>query len=94
MDDIQLCELQRPDECCGFGGTFAVAEEAVTCMLGRDRVNDHIRSGAQVLTAADMSCLMHMDGLIRRRAHERQSMPELRVMHIAQILAGRPVPSA
>ena len=89
LDDIQLCDLQRPDECCGFGGTFAVAEEAVSCMMGRDRVADHVRAGAEVLTAADMSCLMHMDGLIRRQARERRALPELRVMHIAQILAGR-----
>ena len=93
LDGIQLCNLQRADECCGFGGTFAVAEEAVSCMMGRDRVADHVRAGAEVLTAADMSCLMHMDGLIRRQSRERQALPELRVMHIAQILAGRPVPT-
>lgn len=82
---IQLVNLQRPDECCGFGGTFAVAEEAVSCLMGQDRIADHEQAGTQVLTAADMSCLMHLDGLIRR-----QQKP-IRVMHIAQILAGRPV---
>jgi L-lactate dehydrogenase complex protein LldE len=83
VDGIELVPLSRPDECCGFGGTFAVAEEAVSCMMGLDRIHDHEEHGAQVITAGDMSCLMHMEGLIRR-----QKKP-LVVMHIAQILAGR-----
>jgi L-lactate dehydrogenase complex protein LldE len=87
LSGIRFAALQRPDECCGFGGTFAVAEEAVSCLMGLDRLADHERAGTEVLTAADMSCLMHLDGLIRR-----QRKP-LRVMHIAQILAGRTVPS-
>ncbi|MEX2137688.1 MAG: (Fe-S)-binding protein [Pirellulales bacterium] len=80
LDGIELVELARPDECCGFGGTFAVSEEAVSCMMGRDRIHDHLQAGAQVMTANDMSCLMHLEGLIRR---DRQS---LRVMHIAELL--------
>jgi len=83
VDGLELVTLQRPDECCGFGGTFAVAEEAVSCMMGNDRLQDHEQAGTQVITAGDMSCLMHLEGLIRR-----QEKP-LAVMHIAQILAGR-----
>ncbi|HJT36630.1 MAG TPA: (Fe-S)-binding protein [Pirellulales bacterium] len=82
LDGIELTSPRRPDECCGFGGTFAVAEEAVSCMMGLDRIEDHLQAGAEVLTATDMSCLMHLEGLIRRRA------APLRVMHIAEILAG------
>lgn len=78
---VELTTLSRPDECCGFGGTFAVTEEAVSCQMGRDRVADHRRAGAEIITAADMSCLMHMDGLIRR-----EKLP-LRVMHVAEILS-------
>lgn len=84
MDGVQIVQLARADECCGFGGTFAVAEEAVSCMMGLDRIHDHETAGAEVLTANDMSCLMHLSGLIRR-----QRKP-LRVMHIAEILAGDP----
>ncbi len=80
LDGITLCELSRPDECCGFGGTFAVSEEAVSCLMGLDRLADHSQAGVEVLTAGDMSCLMHLDGLIRR-----QKMP-IRIMHIAEIL--------
>ena len=81
LRDIQLVELERTDECCGFGGTFAVNEEAVSCMMGRDRVADHERAGAEVITGVDMSCLMHLDGLIRR------DRKPLRVMHVAEVLA-------
>ncbi|MBW3597764.1 MAG: (Fe-S)-binding protein [Planctomycetes bacterium] len=87
LEGIEFVELKRPDECCGFGGTFAVSEEAISVMMGQDRVHDHVQAGAEVLTAADMSCLMHLEGLIRRYR------TPLRVMHVAQILAGRQVES-
>lgn len=80
LQGIELVNLKRTDECCGFGGTFAVAEEAVSCMMGLDRIHDHEQAGAEILTAGDMSCLMHMSGLIYR-----QKSP-LRVMHIAEII--------
>ncbi|MBM4076130.1 MAG: (Fe-S)-binding protein [Planctomycetes bacterium] len=83
LEDIELVPLKRADECCGFGGTFAIAEEAVSCMMGLDRIHDHEQAGAEVMTAGDMSCLMHLSGLIAR-----QKKP-LSVMHVAQILAGR-----
>ena len=77
---IEYTQPDRADECCGFGGSFAIYEEAVSCMMGRDRIADHQRAGAEVLTAGDMSCLMHLEGLIRR-----ESRP-LRVMHVAELL--------
>jgi L-lactate dehydrogenase complex protein LldE len=76
---IQITELQRPDECCGFGGLFSVSEEAVSCQMGLDRIADHEQAGTEVLTSTDMSCLMHLDGLIRR-----QQKP-IRVLHIAEV---------
>lgn len=81
LQGVRFSTLSRSDECCGFGGTFAVAEEAVSCMMGEDRIADHLQAGTQVLTAGDMSCLMHLDGLIRRRQQK------IRVMHFAEILA-------
>lgn len=85
LQGIEFSQLERPDDCCGFGGTFAINEEAVSCRMGLDRIADHERAGTQVLTAPDMSCLMHLAGLLRRRNSE------MHIMHIAQILAGRPV---
>lgn len=79
---ISLVELTRPDECCGFGGTFAVNEEAVSCLMGRDRIADHEHAGVEVIAGYDMSCLMHLDGLIRR------ANKPLRVMHVAEMLQG------
>jgi L-lactate dehydrogenase complex protein LldE len=80
LKDIQLVELDRSDECCGFGGTFSVFEEAVSAQMGKDRIQDHVKNGAEIITATDMSCLMHLEGLIIRN---RQP---LKVMHIAEIL--------
>lgn len=82
VQDIELVPLDRPDECCGFGGTFCVTEEAVSSAMGQSRVDDYTRHEAAVLTGTDMSCLMHQEGLIRRR-----KLP-LKVLHIAEILAG------
>ena len=77
---IELVELDRKDECCGFGGTFCVTEEAVSVKMGKDRVADHLHHGAEYITAADMSCLMHLEGILRRQKSQVQ------VRHIAEIL--------
>ncbi|MCU7548347.1 (Fe-S)-binding protein [Chitinophagaceae bacterium LB-8] len=82
VEGVEIIQLSRKDECCGFGGTFCVAEEAVSVKMGKDRVEDHVSNGAQVITGADMSCLMHMEGILRR-----QKSP-VKVMHIAEILNG------
>jgi len=80
VDGLSLVDLDRPDECCGFGGTFCVMEEAVSAKMGKDRVADHLRHGAEYITAADMSCLMHLEGILRRQKSATK------VIHIAEIL--------
>jgi L-lactate dehydrogenase complex protein LldE len=80
VEGLEIVPLSRPDECCGFGGTFCVAEEAVSVKMGKDRVEDHRAHGAEYITAGDMSCLMHMEGILHR-----QGSP-IRVKHIAEIL--------
>lgn len=82
VSGLEIMPLDRLDECCGFGGTFCVAEEAVSVKMGKDRVADHVRNGVEYITAADLSCLMHMEGILRR-----QGSP-LKVIHIAEILNG------
>ncbi|WP_316777016.1 (Fe-S)-binding protein [Pedobacter antarcticus] len=77
---LELVELSREDECCGFGGTFCVAEEAVSVKMGKDRLKDHLSHGATFITGSDMSCLMHMEGILKRDGSE------VRVLHIAEIL--------
>lgn len=80
VKDIELIDLSRKDECCGFGGTFAVSEEAISVQMGIDRLKDHHMHGAEVITGADMSCLMHLSGLLQRQKSH------MKVMHVAEIL--------
>jgi L-lactate dehydrogenase complex protein LldE len=80
VEGLELITLDRPDECCGFGGTFCVAEEAVSAKMGKDRVADHVKHEAEYITAADMSCLMHLEGILKRQNSKTK------VIHIAEIL--------
>jgi L-lactate dehydrogenase complex protein LldE len=80
VQGLELITLDRPDECCGFGGTFCVAEEAVSVKMGKDRVTDHTKNGAEYITSSDLSCLMHLEGILHR------NKSEIKVVHIAEIL--------
>ena len=79
---LELVDLSRPDECCGFGGTFSVGEPAGSVKMGRDRLRDYTSHGTQSVVSTDMSCVMHLDGLARR---ERIPLP---MYHVAEVLAG------
>lgn len=80
VKDIELIDLTRKDECCGFGGTFSVLEEAVSVKMGKDRIRDHQIHGAEYITGTDMSCLMHLEGIIKRQGGSTK------VVHIAEII--------
>ena len=82
VEGIEVVPLNRIDECCGFGGTFCVVEEAVSVKMGKDRVEDHLEHGAEYITGVDMSCLMHMEGILKRQGSK------VKVLHIAEILNG------
>lgn len=77
---LEQVTLDRQDECCGFGGTFCVAEEAVSVKMGKDRINDHTKNGAEYITSSDLSCLMHLEGLLHRKNSN------VKIVHIAEIL--------
>ena len=78
---IDLVELPEAEECCGFGGTFAVKNADTSMAMLTDKVRAVLDTGAQVCTAGDNSCLMHIGGaLSRQRAG-------VRAMHMAEILA-------
>jgi L-lactate dehydrogenase complex protein LldE len=79
---IEFVMPERPDECCGFGGTFSVFEEPVSAKMGHDKVTDHHNAGAQYIVSPDMSCLMHQKGCA-----ERLDLP-VKFIHIAQVLNG------
>lgn len=78
---LRLVELPHAEECCGFGGTFAVKNADTSVAMGSDKAR-HVRStGAEVLVAGDSSCLMHIGGLLSRQRSG------VRVMHLADVLA-------
>src|SRR5690606_29950151 len=77
VSGLTLIPLDREDECCGFGGTFCVVEEAVSVKMGKDRVKDHLSHQAEYITGSDMSCLMHMEGILKRQNST------VKVLHIA-----------
>lgn len=78
---LELRELPGAEECCGFGGTFAVKNPDVSAAMGADKVDNARTTGAEVLCGADNSCLMHLDGILRRR------QAPLQTLHLAEILA-------
>ena len=78
---LTLVPLPRHDECCGFGGTFAVKNADVSTAMAADKVACVLETGAEVCTAGDNSCLMQIDGLLRRRG------APVRCVHLAEILA-------
>lgn len=80
VNGLELVQLDRRDECCGFGGTFCVTEEAVSVKMGKDRVADHLRHGVNYITGVDVSCLMHLEGILKR------ANSTVQVKHIAEIL--------
>ncbi len=77
---LQLLKTQRVDECCGFGGTFCVTEEAVSVSMGKDRIEEHEANGVEYIAGGDVSCLMHLEGILKRKKSPIQ------VIHFAQIL--------
>jgi L-lactate dehydrogenase complex protein LldE len=80
LDGLTLVPLDRPDECCGFGGSFAVGEPDVSAAMGRDKLADVTMHGAEVLVSSDPSCLMHLEAVA---AHNGAT---LRTLHIAELL--------
>ncbi len=80
---LRLVDLSKAEECCGFGGTFAVKNAEVSVAMGSDKARHVVDSGAEVLVAGDNSCLMHIGGLLSRQR------AGVRVMHLAEVLAAQ-----
>jgi len=78
---LRLTELPKAEECCGFGGTFAVKNADTSVAMGSDKARHVQETGAEVLVAGDSSCLMHVGGLLSRQR------AGVRVMHLAEVLA-------
>jgi L-lactate dehydrogenase complex protein LldE len=80
---IDLVPLEEAEECCGFGGTFAVKNADTSMAMLSDKLRRVLDTRAEVCTAADTSCLMHIGGALRRQRSGT------RVMHLAEILAAQ-----
>ncbi len=78
---LELVEMNHADECCGFGGTFAVKFGMISAAMGETKSQNAIATGAEYVTSIDPSCLMHLDGVLRK-----QQLP-LKTIHLASILA-------
>lgn len=79
--DIDFREMEDPDLCCGFGGLFSVNFDELSAVMGSQKLRAIEKTGAEYVVATDVSCLMHLDGLIRR---EKAS---LKTLHVAELLA-------
>ena len=76
----EIAELERPDLCCGFGGTFSIRQPDVSVAMGDDKLGDAERSGVEALVTADPGCLLHL-----RARRARTGGPH--VVHLATALA-------
>jgi L-lactate dehydrogenase complex protein LldE len=84
--DLELVELPDADQCCGFGGTFALKNAGVSAAMLADKLDRAEATGADRLCASDSSCLMHLGGGLSRRQSSGPSA-ELKPVHLASILA-------
>ena len=78
---IDLVQLPNVERCCGFGGTFAVKNAAVSGAMLAEKTRDVLNTGAEACTACDNSCLMHIGGALHRQ------QTGVRTLHVAEILA-------
>ena len=83
MRGLDLVELPAAEQCCGFGGTFAVKNADTSIAMLSDKLRHVLDTGAEVCAAADASCLMHIGGGLRRQR------AGTRTMHLAEILAAQ-----
>lgn len=81
VKELELVEMDDTTTCCGFGGTFAVKFEPISIAMGEQKVANAVQTGADYIISTDMSCLMHLDGIIKNKGFT------IRTMHIADVLA-------
>jgi L-lactate dehydrogenase complex protein LldE len=78
---LTIAEINDAETCCGFGGTFAVKFEAISVAMGEQKVENALATGADYLISTDHSCLMHLQGYIKQKGYNLQTM------HLADVLA-------
>jgi L-lactate dehydrogenase complex protein LldE len=78
---LELVEMAETETCCGFGGTFAVKFDGISSAMADQKINHAMGTGASHIISTDLSCLMHLDGIISKK-----KLP-LQTIHIADVLA-------
>ncbi|MEO8658627.1 MAG: (Fe-S)-binding protein [Bryobacteraceae bacterium] len=80
---LTLKEMDKAEECCGFGGTFSVKFAEVSGGMARTKIDSILRTGADYVVSIDSSCLMQLQGALHRAG------TSVRTLHLAEILASR-----
>lgn len=83
LKNVELIELQRERECCGFGGSFSVKQADLSSAMVADKVADVEQTGAALLLSGDCGCLMHIGGALQKRGSP------IPVKHVAQFILER-----
>jgi L-lactate dehydrogenase complex protein LldE len=83
MPGVELREMEGAEECCGFGGTFAVKFGDISAAVAERKCGKATATGADVIVGGDLGCLLNIEGKLRRLGDERT-----RVLHVAEVLAG------
>jgi L-lactate dehydrogenase complex protein LldE len=79
---LELKEMSTPEQCCGFGGTFAVKFGEISTRICDQKCADIAATGANAVILGDLGCMLNIEGRMRRRGETT------RVLHIAEVLAG------
>jgi len=79
--DLELIEMGEAETCCGFGGTFAAKFPMISAAMGETKCASALETGAAYLVSNDMSCLMHLQGLLSRQG------AKIKILHLAEVLA-------
>lgn len=80
---VELTEMEKGDECCGFGGSFSLKMPEIASRMAQQKIERVVETGADTVLGADLGCLMHL------ASHIRQRGLSLKVRHVAEVLAGR-----
>ncbi|MCL2683519.1 MAG: (Fe-S)-binding protein [Bacteroidales bacterium] len=81
VNGLELIEMNRTEECCGFGGMFAMTFEPISVAMTQEKINHALATGAEYIVSTDMTCLANMEAYIKK-----QNLP-IKCIHIVDVLA-------
>ena len=81
VNGLELIEMNNADECCGFGGTFSIKNEAISIAMAEQKIDNALATQAEYIISTDYSCLMHLNSYIKK------NNKPIKVIHIVDVLA-------